>query len=187
MRRDRLSYAARLAVIGGVFYALALQPATGQGWNVELIGQIGGPCEAVYVQGNYAYIGQGAHLAVVDISNPSRPISVGRILLPDIDIVWGVFVSGSLAYVADGTSGLKIVDISDPSSPQLRGSYDTPGNALDVWISGMLACVADGYSGLQLIDVTNPRRADASRLVRDARLGTRRLHFGQPGLCRRQG
>ncbi|MBI4726783.1 hypothetical protein HY768_06115 [candidate division TA06 bacterium] len=35
----------------------------------------------------------------------------------------GVAVSGSYAYVADGDSGLRIIDISDPSSPTEIGYY----------------------------------------------------------------
>jgi hypothetical protein len=47
-----------------------------------------------------------------------------------------VFVSGDLAYVANDTSGVQIIDVSNPSSPQLRGSYDTPGSAWGVFVSG---------------------------------------------------
>ncbi len=66
----------------------------------------------------------------------------------------GVFVSGSYAYVADGTSGLQIIDVSNPVSPALAGSYDTPGYAHGVSVSGSYAYVADGGSGLGIIDVS---------------------------------
>jgi hypothetical protein len=67
-----------------------------------------------------------------------------------------VFASGSLAYVADGASGLQIVDVSNPSSPTLRGSYDTPGSANGVFVDGGLAYVAGQTAGLLIIDVSNP-------------------------------
>lgn len=38
-----------------------------------------------------------------------------------------VAVNGNYAYIADGSNGLVIVDISDPSSPTVAGSYDTDG------------------------------------------------------------
>ena len=41
----------------------------------------------------------------------------------------GVAISGTCAYVADGSSGLQVIDISTPSSPHLIGSCDTPGYA----------------------------------------------------------
>ena len=65
-------------------------------------------------------------------------------------------VAGAFAYIADGPSGLRIHDITDPASPQLAGFLDTPGSAYDVVVSGNLAYVADGSSGLRIIDVSNP-------------------------------
>ena len=59
---------------------------------------------------------------------------------------WGVAVAGDLAFVADGLSGLQIIDISDPITPTLAGTYNTSGYARDVAVSGDLAFVADDYS-----------------------------------------
>ena len=67
-----------------------------------------------------------------------------------------IAVSGTLAYVADVSSGLQVIDISNPASPTILGSVDTPGNALGIAVSGTVAYVADDSSGLQLIDVSNP-------------------------------
>lgn len=68
----------------------------------------------------------------------------------------GVAVSGNYAYVADGTSGLRIINISNPSSPTQAGYYDTPGTANGVAVSGSYAYVADGSSGLRIINISNP-------------------------------
>ena len=38
---------------------------------------------------------------------------------------YGVSVAGNYAYVADGYSGLQILNISNPAAPTLVGSYDT--------------------------------------------------------------
>ena len=43
-----------------------------------------------------------------------------------------------------------MIVISDPTSPVLAGTYDTPGNALCVAVSGEHAFVADYGSGLQV-------------------------------------
>jgi hypothetical protein len=67
-----------------------------------------------------------------------------------------VAISGDYAYVADGSSGLQVIDITNPASPTLAGSYDTPGYARGVAVSGDYAYVADDLSGLQVIDITNP-------------------------------
>lgn len=71
----------------------------------------------------------------------------------------GVYVSGSYAYVADGDSGLRIIDVSNPTSPQEVGSYVVPGYAyaLGVYGSGPYAYVAYGDSGLRIVDISNPQ------------------------------
>ena len=45
------------------------------------------------------------------------------------DLLYGVTVVGTTAYVADGDSGLQVIDVSNPASPQIIGSVDTPGYA----------------------------------------------------------
>ncbi|MDO8880914.1 MAG: cell wall-binding repeat-containing protein [Coriobacteriia bacterium] len=69
---------------------------------------------------------------------------------------YGVAVSGTTAYVADGSYGLRIIDVSDPAAPAILGTYDTPAWAYDVAVSGTTAYVADHESGLQVIDVSDP-------------------------------
>jgi len=62
-----------------------------------------------------------------------------------------VAVAGTHAYVADGYFGLQVVDISNPASPTLIGSTDTPSFARGVAVAGTHAYVADGYFGLQIL------------------------------------
>ena len=97
-----------------------------QAWNMELVGQIGGATYAVAVQGDYAYIGMGPHLVILNISDPAHPAVVGQTgVLPGV--VHSVAVSGSYAYVAAGEAGLRIVDVSDPAHPSETGFYDSRG------------------------------------------------------------
>ncbi|MBK9302846.1 MAG: T9SS type A sorting domain-containing protein, partial [bacterium] len=65
-------------------------------------------------------------------------------------------ILGTYAYVADSYSGLQVIDITNPASPQIVGSVNTPGSARGVAISGTYAYVAGDYAGLQVIDITNP-------------------------------
>lgn len=46
---------------------------TGDSLNVRLVGRwANGPCEAVAVEGNIAYVGNGAYLEIVDFSDPGN-------------------------------------------------------------------------------------------------------------------
>ncbi|QTA81703.1 Putative surface protein [Desulfonema limicola] len=69
-----------------------------------------------------------------------------------------VTVIGTTAYVADGGSGLQVIDISNPAQPFIIGSVDTPDIAIGVTVSGTTAYVADGRSGLQIIDISIPSK-----------------------------
>ncbi|MCK4406494.1 MAG: T9SS type A sorting domain-containing protein, partial [Bacteroidales bacterium] len=63
---------------------------------------------------------------------------------------------GSYAYVADRADGLRIIDVSTPSSPVEVGFCDTIGYAYGVAISGIYAYVAAYEGGLRIIDVSTP-------------------------------
>ena len=67
-----------------------------------------------------------------------------------------VDVSGAFAFVAAGSAGLQVVNVSNREVPVIAGSLDTPGNANDVKVIGTVAYVADGASGLQIIDISTP-------------------------------
>ena len=54
----------------------------------------------------------------------------------------GVTVEGNTAYIADGTAGLRIVDITTASSPLLLATYNTAGKARNVVVSGNTAYIA---------------------------------------------
>jgi len=79
------------------------------------------------------------------------------------------------AFVADGASGVRAVNVTDPQNPQLVSTMDTPGEANDVAVispggsgSGGVSSadgsetrpyyvlVADGSAGLQVINVADP-------------------------------
>jgi len=130
--------------------------AAQQAQNVELVGQIGGITHAVAVEGNYAYIGVGPRLVILDVSDKAHPIVIGRTgVLPGV--VSGVAVAGSYAYVAVEGGGLRIINVADPARPREVGFYDTPGWAYGVAVSGSYAYVADG-AGLRIINVADPAR-----------------------------
>jgi subtilisin family serine protease len=48
----------------------------------------------------------------------------------------GVQVVGALAYVADGPTGLQVLNVSDSANPFRVGGVDTPGFALRVEVVG---------------------------------------------------
>ncbi len=124
-----------------------------RGNGIELVTSLGGRGYGVAVQGNYAYVGEGSSLLVVNISNPSTPALVGRLAMPGM--VMDIALFGQYAYVANADAGVQVVDISNPAAPALKGFYTTPGSASGISILGGQAYVADG-AGLQILGLANP-------------------------------
>jgi len=78
---------------------------------------------------------------------------IGRIDTPGS--IEDVLVNGNLAYVADGTAGLTVIDLSDSSSPSIIASLDTPENAMDIERNGDIIYVSDRNS-MVIIDISVP-------------------------------
>jgi len=100
-----------------------------------------------------------AHLWVLDISDPVYPKLDGELdtTLTDFYDV-ALNSTASMAVVAAGSQGIRVVDLTNPAAPSVIGSYDTPGSARGVALNstGTLAYVADFY-GLQILSLANPR------------------------------
>jgi hypothetical protein len=143
-----------LILTAATFFRPPLLPVGAQdGVTLELVAQLRGSTYAVHVVGDYAYIGEGPRLVIVDISNPANPTEVGRTdLLPDI--VEDVHVEGDYAYVADKGGGLRVISVADKANPTEVSHFNT-GYAQGVHVVGDYAYVADDWQGLRVISVSD--------------------------------
>jgi PKD repeat protein len=111
----------------------------------------------VSVTGNYAFLAGDEDLLIFDISNPSSPILIGNysrtILGSDYIDRWmatKVLVSGNYVYVVYGHGKFSIFDISNSSSPFLKGGYDDAGYIYDFAVSADYVYIAS-YDGLHIL------------------------------------
>jgi len=126
-----------------------------------LIGQYTAPgwAYAVAAQADHAYVlewgGPRGSLHIVDTSRPPVPLEEGSCPLPVI--AENLALYGDYAYVACGSSGLRIVDVSDSANPSAIGSW-VSASAVDVAISGSHAYLAD-FNGslLRVLDISIPQ------------------------------
>lgn len=106
--------------------------------------------ERIYVARTYAYVAARAQgLAIVDVWSPEEPRLVGFFtadgqLRDTRDVVVGSTNASLYAYVADGEAGLKVVQLTSPSSqpnfygfspmpvPELIASYPTQSAVLSL-------------------------------------------------------
>lgn len=110
----------------------------------------------------FAYLGSiGAGVAIVDITDTSRPETVG-IFGADLDFVFDdVHVEGNRGYFSTTTAGTIIVDLETPAMPAFIGSVDSSNLGFDsvtnAWVSEeLLFQVSETSSSIAIIDVSDP-------------------------------
>lgn len=112
------------------------------------------PVHDVTLSGDYAYLGVYSSLSIIDVTM-GWPQEVGS-------YYHGYYyarasVSGDHAYIAARSGGLRVVDVSTPSTPVEVGSYTPSGtNVRDLALSGDYAYLADYTAGLRIVDVSTP-------------------------------
>jgi len=103
---------------------------------------------------NLALIGNGEALQVLDISSPDSLSVVGELYLNGSP--QDITVSGKYAYIVT-LSSLKIVDISDPSSPiEVASEFMSGSTLLSLSLSSDFAYLAANDRGLLIYDVSDP-------------------------------
>jgi len=124
-----------------------------------------GSINAVVKVNNYAYL-CGTSVSwlnpldptkfwIVDVSDVTAPDLIGSLQTPGA--AEDLAIDGNYAYVADGSRGLRVIDIADPANPVELGSLDANDYAKaiahsDYWPSFVF--LAD--NGLRVVDVSNP-------------------------------
>lgn len=118
----------------------------------------------IFVSGNVVYMtaeaGGGADFFTFDVTDPTNPI-----LLDSLDLASGgnsIYSLGNYAYVATDHDSreLTIIDVSDPSSIFITGSYDALGteDGLGIFVRGSNAFLttANGLDDLFILDISIP-------------------------------
>lgn len=67
-----------------------------------------------------------------------------------------VDVAGTSAYIATGTGGVTVVDVTDRTQPRIRGTLGGIGNAQGVRASGQTAFIADSTGFVRIVNAENP-------------------------------
>jgi len=122
--------------------------------------------------GIYDDFGHGQHLAVadgwvyltgyreaVDVIDARNRNQLVRAVAFSSRRSNGIAIDGYFAYVTQGTKGLEIMDISDPTAPRHVSQLSpTEGEARDVAIAAGRAHIANHIGGLLIADVSDPAR-----------------------------
>jgi len=113
--------------------------------------------------GNYAFARSvGGGFSLLDVTNPASPTLFDEYYMEDTGTPESIFCSGDHAYVLDRREGLKIIDVSVPTSPIQVGGYpkspDTTGGWKynDFYVHGNYAYLIDADGNLKIIDLSVP-------------------------------
>ena len=150
---------------------------------LRLVGHLGGRLSDVAGQGSIIYLVNGTELALLDVSDPTRPKRVGYVVFPNL--VNDVEIAGESAYVQVEGQGLHRVDVSDPAAPVDLGPINLPQpiERFVVREQTVYAAIEDGELGV--FDISDPARpTELSRLKSDGgkfAVTDSYLHLSQQG------
>ena len=114
---------------------------------------------SVQVQFRYAFVTDREGLAVVDVTDWSRPRVAARV---PIETANRVYVARTYAYVAAGEEGMVIVDVEKPDRPFIDQTWtggvlrDTHDIKVASTNASLYAYVADGENGLFVLQMISP-------------------------------
>lgn len=112
------------------------------------------PRGGIYAKDGVLYVVTVADgMYIYNISNPAVP---GLMAHQNISgsLVWTSSFDGDYAYLSQGSSGVKIVDISDPWTPSIAGVFNT--NATGILVEDQTAYIVASDFGLRTFDVSDP-------------------------------
>jgi len=103
------------------------------------------------------FFNAGSELIIADFTDPSNPVVLGQTSLPGIPH-WGTIeLRDDYLYVANGSSGFAIYDVSDLSNPYQLGLFQyNNGRAYQFVLVGDTAYVASRQAGLIILDISDP-------------------------------
>jgi len=107
-------------------------------------------------------------LQTIDVTTPTNPT-----VLNAGNNAWSgvaharIALSGNTAYIADGTQGLRVLDLSNPVSPSTILTIPAQSNVSDIAVYDSYLYVADG-AGVRVFDISNPRNPVFLRTITTA-------------------
>ncbi len=115
----------------------------------------------VYVDGDTAYVAAwGGELRVLDVSEPTLPVSLGSVGIGGFASFKGISASDGYVYCATSWTGLKIVDATTPSAPAVVCELSLGSYTGEIALWGDYALVSGWWQQrLYVVDISTPEEA----------------------------
>lgn len=122
-----------------------------------LVHHVGAAAVSAVLVGPTAYVGIGPRLAVIDVSTPRTPRTLG-LSEPAEVLLSEIVAAPGRVYAVDETLGLLIFDVTDPARPREVGRYQGRGEAGGAAAVGNTVLLADSVEGVMAVDLSNPAK-----------------------------
>lgn len=133
--------------------------------HMTAVGRIGGSSLAVAVQGGYAFVGQSAEFAVIDLRAPEQPRRVAYLPLAANDIA----LQDGYAYVTNA-QGLAVIDVRRPEQPTQVGFQSAPTALGSLVVAGSYLYAGAPGSGFFVYDITLPAQPQLAASLRQVQV-----------------
>lgn len=140
----------------------------------ECIGTYGGQIDSYLVYQHYLYLAKGYNLQVLDITDPSQPQEVGWLrtsgLIQSMDISGHTLYLGTFSFKGGldlDEEGVKILDLSNPVRPVMRGTIKSASRNVQVKVMGSYLLVNLGgkyssyYEVYDIKDSLHPKELES--------------------------
>jgi hypothetical protein len=120
------------------------------------------PALAITNAGNYAVIVSNAQgsvtsaVATVSVNAFGAPLARGVFNTPGSATAAAVF--GNIGFIADGASGVRMVNLTNLDNPASFGSYAPTGSVFGLCLQTNLLYLALGSNGVAIVDVSTPEQ-----------------------------
>ncbi len=102
--------------------------------------------EGFAINGNYAFVPDGDNLKIFNITDLNAPVNVSQVLTGGYGYL--AAVDGDYCYVASEGTGIRSINISNPSVPVEAGFYDDVPQSRGVAVNGKYVYVTEKIDGL---------------------------------------
>ncbi len=120
----------------------------------------------VHVVGDLAYSTNNDGLMIIDVSNPRVPVKIGEVLIGGS---LGFVVENDIAYIASVSNGFVIVNISNPSDPEVLSQDSSEAGMTRITISGSFAYGSYFSGGLKIFNISNLNNPNLLGVYSDTR------------------
>ena len=131
--------------------------------DLPIVGKyVDGPCYAVFTKDSLILFGNGCNLQTAYFSKKdSSIVTLSKLTIPDQ--IRNIYIEENYAYLATGSGGLRVIDISNPNNPTEtdfiyeHDFFEYGKHIEDVFVSKKYAYVAASSEGMRIVDISDPK------------------------------